>query len=262
MKLKSTFNRSIFIDSSNIEEIIKWDDIGIIDGVTTNQYIFLKEGIKIKNVKNLLKNICQVMKGKPVSVELTDSQSSVKEMLLEAKQLNNIAENIVIKVPLIPNTDKSLIVIKNLIKNKISVNVTAMMTFEQLILAILATRYSSKPSFVSLFWGRTIDDHAKYRSRSDFMAKYPFVGIESEINSNPHNIIEATANFIREGNYQNPKIIVGSIRTASMVGEAFAAGSHIVTVTPQVLSAMLFSQRTIETINQFDDAWKQLQSKK
>jgi len=54
---------------------------------------------------------------------------------------------------------------------------------------------------------------------------------------------------------------VGSIRTATMVGESFAAGGNIVTITPEILMSMLFSQRTKETIEQFDSDWKKLQKK-
>ena len=136
-----------------------------------------------------------------------------------------------------------------------------MMTFEQMSLAILAARHCKRTSFVSLFWGRTIEDFANYRSRSDFMAKFPRVGSESEVNKDPKSITEAIVSFLQEGNYNNPRLIVGSIRTAVMVGEAFASGGHIVTVSPDVLQAMLFSQRTIETMQQFDEAWIKMQKK-
>ncbi len=93
------------------------------------------------------------------------------------------------------------------------------------------------------------------------MADYKRVGLESTVNGNPINITSAIAAFLKEGGFQNPKVIVGSIRTATMVGDAFAAGANIVTTTPEILLSMLFSQRTKETIEQFDDAWKKLQGK-
>lgn len=255
---KNMFNRSLFIDSSDLYEIKKWNQLGIIDGVTTNQYIFLKEKINPKKIKSVIQSICEEMEDKPVSVELTNSILPKEKLLEEAKQWNKLAENIVIKVPLIPDTTKGLWVVRQLINNNIAINITLLMTFEQLLLSVLASRNSKKESFVSLFWGRTQEDHAKYRSRSDFMASFPKVGMESIVNSSASNIVTATARFIKEGKYENVKIITGSIRTASMVGEAFDAGSHIVTVTPEVLRAMTFSQRTKETLQQFDDAWKQL----
>lgn len=258
----SRFDRSIFIDSADIEEITKWNETGVIDGVTTNQYIFLKDGIRPRVIEKQIKKICKTMKDKPVSIELSDSSLPPEEMVREARKLDGLSDNIVVKVPIIPDTLKSLTVIHELIKLNIAVNVTLMMTFEQVILAILATRNSKKTAFVSIFWGRSIEDHASYRSRSDFMAQYPKVGIESEVNREPKNIIEAAVTFLHNGQYTNTKIIAGSIRTAAMVGEAFAAGANIVTMTPDKLLAMLFSQRTLETIKQFDNAWKELQKKK
>lgn len=260
-KIKN-FNRTIFLDSSSIEEVKKWNATGVISGITTNQYILLQDGIKPSAYFATIKKICKEMKGKPVSVELTDSTLSKEKMVHEAKRLNSIAENIVVKVPMIPDTTKSLEVINELTRANISVNVTTMMTFEQLTLAILAASHCKKISFVSLFWGRSMEDYTKYSSRSDFMANYPKVGIASHVNSNPHNIVRAAASFIKEGGYENIKIIAGSIRTAAMVGQAFEAGANIVTTAPDKLMAMLFSQRSIETIEQFDNAWKQLQKRK
>lgn len=255
------FNRSIFIDTSNIEEIKKWNSTGTIDGVTTNQVIMLQDRLKFSEIEKVIKKICHEMKDKPVSVELTDSTATANEMVKEGRKLNSMDKNIVVKVPLIPNTTKSLEVIQALSDLGIAINVTTMMTFEQMVTAALATRYCKKPSFISLFWGRSQEDQVKYRGRFDFMADFKRVGLESSVNNDPKNIVAATASFLEEGGYDNPKIIVGSIRTATMVGEAFAAGANIVTTTPEILQSMLFSQRTIETIEQFDEAWKKLQKK-
>lgn len=256
------FNRCLFLDTSSIEEVKRWNATGVIDGITTNQYIMLQDGIKPSAYYMTVKRICKEMRGKPVSVELTDSTLPKEKMVHEAKKLNALAENIVVKVPMIPETTKSLEVINELTRANISVNVTTMMTFEQLALAILAAGRSRKISFVSLFWGRSMEDYIKYSSRSDFMANHPKVGIASQVNSNPQNIVRAAATFIKEGGYENIKIIAGSIRTAAMVGLAFEAGANIVTTAPDKLMAMLFSQRSIETIEQFDNAWKQLQKRK
>lgn len=256
------FIRSIFIDTSNIEEVKKWNSAGIIDGVTTNQSIMLKDGLNIKDFEKVVKLICKEMGKKPVSVEITDSSASIKDMIKEAKRIDSFAPNVVVKVPLIPDTTKSLEVIKALISLNIAVNVTAIMTFEQMVVSALSTRGCKRPSFISLFWGRSTEDQVKYRGRFDFMADYKRVGLDSSVNVDPKNIVVSTASFLKEGGYKNPRIIVGSIRTATMVGEAFAAGTNIVTIIPEILLSMLFSQRTKETIEQFDGDWKELQKKK
>lgn len=258
---RNAFGRSLFLDSSNLSEIRKWNETGIIDGVTTNQSILLKDKIKPENIDATIQEICDEMKGKPVSIELSNSTLSAEEMIKEAHRLNEIASNIVIKIPIVPDTTKSLVVIKRLTEDDISINATVIMTFEQMFMAALAARSSKKISFLSLFWGRSIEDETKYRGRFDFAANHQRVGFGSEINKQPKNITETTINFLKEGGYDNLRIIVGSIRTATMIGEAFAAGSHIVTATPEILEATLFSQRTIETNDQFDEAWKEIQSK-
>lgn len=258
----SKFNRALFLDSSKLDEIRKWNETGVIDGITTNQLIMLKDGIKPKDYEKVIKTICKEMKGKPVSIELTDSTASSEEMIKEAKRLNSLADNIVVKVPLIPDTTKSLYVINQLTKLNVAVNVTVMMTFEQMIMATLALRNSKKLCFISLFWGRSEEDHVEYRSRFDYMVSRPRVGLDSKVNSSPNLITEATEKFLNEGGYDNVKIIVGSIRNARMVGDAYAAGGHIVTITPEILTSMLYSQRSIETIAQFDEAWKEMQKKK
>lgn len=258
----SKFNRAIFIDTSNIDEIRKWNATGIVDGVTTNQAIMLKDGIKAQNFEKVIKEICKEMRGKPVSVELSDSTASVERMIEEAKKYDSYGENIVVKVPMIPDTTKSLRVIYELAKRDIAVNVTTMMTYEQMIMSIMATRHCKRPSFVSFFWGRSVEDEAQYRSRFDYMKNFSRVGMNSPINIHPKLIVEECARFLKEGGYENPKIIVGSIRSATQVGEAFAAGAHVPTIPPDILQAMLFSQRSIETIAQFDEAWKELMNQK
>ncbi len=260
MPQTSQFNRAIFIDSSNLEEIKKWNATGVINGVTTNQSIMLKDGLNFKDFQKIVKSICKEMGKRPISVELTDSHANIKDMIDEAKRINAFAPNIVVKVPLIPDTTKSLEVIQTLISLNIAINVTAIMTFEQMVIAALATKTNKRTSFISLFWGRSMEDQVKYRGRFDFMADYKRVGLESEVNGNPKNITSATSTFLKEGGFENPKIIVGSIRTATMVGDAFAAGANIVTTTPEILLSMLFSQRSKETIEQFDEDWKKLQN--
>src|SRR3989344_6041210 len=112
-----SFERSIFLDSSSPEEIKKWNATGVIDGVTTNQMIMLRDKVTAASYEKIIKAICLEMKEKPVSVGLTDSKVSVKEMVAEAKNLDKLATNIVVKVPLIPDSTKSIEVIKHLKSN-------------------------------------------------------------------------------------------------------------------------------------------------
>lgn len=254
------FNRSIFLDSSNIKEIEKWNSLGIIDGVTTNQTIMLKDGVKLREIRSTIKTICKIMKGKPVSVELTDSTSTVEQMINDANIYREIANNVVVKVPMIPSQTKSLEVIKKLLDLKISVNATVLMTFEQLVIAALAVKNHPFPSFISLFWCRSIEDHEKYRTDRKFVKDHPLLGTESDINSHPGKITSAIIEFLNKGGYDNPKLIIGSIRKVSEVGECFKAGAHIATIPPSILQEMLYSKRTEETNIDLDKSWITLKS--
>ena len=58
--MKITYNRSIFLDSSNVKEIEKWNATGVIDGITTNQSIMLKDGLTLKQVIPTIKTIAKI----------------------------------------------------------------------------------------------------------------------------------------------------------------------------------------------------------
>lgn len=214
--------RLIFLDTANLEEIKLWQKRGICDGVTTNQKIFLKE----KNIifKKRVLEICRLT-STPVSVELTGHES-VEKMIKEAREYASWKKNVVVKVPM--TTDgMGLEVLARLKKLKIKTNATLMVTFEQMLLSIIAGA-----TYASIFFNRAKD------------AGY-----------NQEEIINRTRRFIDEGGYLT-KIITGSIRKKTDIGDAFAAGSDIVTVPPQLIEQMLQERMTQETVVEFDAAWK------
>ncbi|RLA92515.1 MAG: fructose-6-phosphate aldolase, partial [Deltaproteobacteria bacterium] len=84
-----------FIDTANIEEITKANELGMVDGVTTNPSLVAKEG---REFKGLLKEICDLVNG-PVSAEVVSLDT--EGMVREARDLAGMADNIVVKIPLI-----------------------------------------------------------------------------------------------------------------------------------------------------------------
>jgi transaldolase len=210
----------IFLDTASLNEIEEISSWGIIDGVTTNQKIFLAEG-GVDFRKRVL-DICSIVDG-PISVETT--KNSVGELLDEAREYASWHKNIVIKVAMFGSGD-GLRVVNQLTKEGIRTNMTVMMTFNQLVLATKAGA-----TYVSLFYNRS-----------------------KEAGENPDQIIRDYASFAKEGGYSS-KLIVGSIRTPLDVSSAIAAGAHIMTIPTKILKAMPFSKRTEETIQEFDRAW-------
>jgi transaldolase len=213
----------IFLDTANIEEIkhiMKW---GIVDGVTTNQKIFLNE--KGVNFKNTIKEICDLMKDKPVSVE--SNGKTLQEMINDARSFSKISGNVVAKIPMTKD-GLGLEAVKILSDEGIKTNVTVMMNFNQLMLATKAGA-----SYVSLFYNRAKDAGEDAVSTMNNITKW--------INSNKYET----------------KLIVGSIRNPDDVAQAAVAGAHVITIPYKILISMPFHKKTDETIEEFDKAWQE-----
>lgn len=213
----------IFLDTANVDEIehiLKW---GIIDGVTTNQKIFLNE--KGVDFKRRIEKICEMLGNKPVSVE--SNGKKLQEILDDARSFSKIAKNVVAKVPMTKD-GIGLEAVKILSSEGIKTNVTVMMNFNQLMLATKAGA-----TYVSLFFNRARD------------AGEEAIGIVKNI-----------TNWINSNTYKT-KLIVGSIRSPNDVADAAVAGAHILTIPYKILIAMPFHKKTEETIEEFDKAWQE-----
>lgn len=206
-----------------IEEVASW---GVIDGVTTNQKIFLAEGGV--DFKKRVLDICQLVDG-PISVETT--KNNLTDLLQEAREYASWHKNVVVKVAMSGNGE-GLRVVNRLAKENIRTNMTVMMTFNQLVLATKAGA-----TFVSLFYNRS-----------------------KEAGENADKIIRDYVNFARDGGYTS-RLIVGSIRTPDDVASAVASGAHIMTIPTKILKLMPFNKRTEETIAEFDKAWLEFLAK-
>ena len=211
----------IFLDTASIEEINHINKWGIIEGITTNQKIFLVE--KGTSFKKRIKEIIAATKG-PVSVELTTK--GFDEMVQEAREYWRInPRRIVIKVPMSAD-GVGLEVISFLAKRGIKINTTVMMNSAQ---AILAAKAGS--TYVSLFYRRILDS-----------------------GGDPLKEIRETREFL-DSSKLITQIIAGSIREADDVVKSFNAGAHIVTVPYKVLIQMPYHKKSEETIKEFDESW-------
>ena len=212
-----------FIDTANVKEIKDILPWGILSGVTTNQKIFsCEKGI---NFKDRVKEILSVIDA-PLSIEVTKTNESDEAMIEEAKEYSSWnPKNIVIKIPMFGN-GRGLILANKLHKLKIKTNVTCLITTNQVVLAAL-----SGATYASIFYCRVRD-----------------------AGGDPVKVLQDSKRIIQESGLQT-KIIVGSIRKPEDVAEAAAAGAPIITITPKVLLQMPFSQKTEDTIKEFDQAW-------
>ena len=217
----------IFIDSANQKEIDEWLRQGIIDGVTTNPSIMFKD--KVYDIEQGARRLCTLLGTRPVSVEVTTNDR--EEMIQQARIFARWAQNIVVKIPVInENGESCLGVINTLTREGILVNTTAILSFNQAILAAKAGA-----TYVSIFAGRVADE-----------------------GNDPTIIIRNVRNWLDAWDY-TAKIIVGSIRTVMDIQAAALAGAHIITIPPAFLAKMVDHKYTRETVHQFNqDAAKAL----
>jgi transaldolase len=212
-----------FIDTASVEEIKNFLPWNVISGTTTNQKIFsCEKGI---NFKDRVKEILSVIDA-PLSIEVTKTGENDEALIAEAKEYSSWSpKNIVIKIPMFGN-GRGLILASKLHKEKIKTNVTCLITTNQVVLAAL-----SGATYASIFYCRVRD-----------------------AGGDPAKVVQDSKRIIAESKLAT-KIIVGSIRSPDDVAQAVAAGADIITITPKVLLQMPFSQKTEDTIKEFDQAW-------
>lgn len=215
----------IFIDSSIISEIEKYHKMGIIRGVTTNPTIMFKDGIRggMAGIKERSIEIARLVSPYPVSVEVMTNEP--EGMIKQAQEFSKWAENINVKITIHgPNGElENLEVVHELEKRyDVRVNVTAMMSAQQCLLAALAGA-----TFVSIFGGR--------------------------VNNMGYNVCSEIRKLrkVLDDFKLDAKIIVGSTREVLNVIEWLEAGAHIVTVTPNLLQGMIVHPYSKETVQMF-----------
>ena len=218
----------IFIDSASVTEIEKWLNMGVIDGVTTNPSIMLKDGVY--DAEAGAKQIASLVNPKPICVEVTTND--LDEMITQAQRFASWASNIAVKIPQITQDGIPCYgVIWELENEGIKVNATAALSLGQVMLAAKASA-----TYISIFAGRVADE-----------------------GGNAPEVIKNSVEWLEHWKYKS-KIIVGSIRSVGDILSAAVAGAHIITIPPQFLGKMADHQYTRETVRQFvNDAQKALE---
>lgn len=159
-----------FIDTANVDEIRKANDMGVICGVTTNPSLIAKEG---RNFNEVIKEITSIVDG-PISGEVKATTTDAENIITEAREIAKIHPNMVVKIPM---TDEGLKAVKILSKEGIKTNVTLIFNATQALFAAKAGA-----TYVSPFLGR-LDDIATpgidlIRTISDI---FHIQGIDTEI---------------------------------------------------------------------------------
>lgn len=212
-----------FIDTANVEEIKLANDMGVIDGVTTNPSLIAKEG---RDYKTVLKEISEIVDG-AISGEVKATTEDAEGMIAEGREIAAIHPNMVVKIPM---TAEGLKAVKALSKEGIKTNVTLVFSANQALLAA-----NAGATYVSPFLGRLDDISTR--------------GIDL--------IDEIQAMF---DNYPeiDTQIICASVRNPMHVTECALAGADIATVPFKVIMQMINHPLTTAGIEKFQSDYKKV----
>ncbi|HGD2993197.1 TPA: fructose-6-phosphate aldolase [Streptococcus agalactiae] len=206
-----------FLDTANVEAIKTINELGLVDGVTTNPTIISREG---RDFETVIKEICDIIDG-PVSAEVTGLTAN--EMVDEARALSKWHDNVIVKIPM---TAEGLKATSILSKEGIKINVTLIFTVSQGLMAMKAGA-----SYIS-----------------------PFIGRLEDIGIDPYQLIEALRDIIDIYGF-GTEIISASIRSAAHVEAVAKLGSHIATIPETIFDKMVQHPLTKSGIDQFMNDW-------
>ena len=210
----------IFLDTANIDSIKKFVDLGIVDGITTNPSLLLKEN---KDPIDAMKRIVKLVDG-PVSLEVVATEYD--NIMEESLKLAKYGENVVVKIPM---TSAGLKAINSLSKKSIKTNVTLIFSANQALLAAKAG--------------------ATYVS--------PFIGRLDDIGHDGLTIISDIVQIF--SNYDiTTQVVVASIRHPIHVIESAKLGADVVTLPPEILQKMIHHPLTDKGLDIFLADWEKL----
>jgi len=222
---KNTRTMKFFIDTANLEQIKEANDLGILDGVTTNPSLMAKEGISGKeNIMNHYKTICEIVDGGDVSAEVISTD--FEGMIREGEELASLHEQIVVKVPV---TKDGIKAIKYLSSKGIKTNCTLVFNVGQALLAAKAG--------------------ATYVS--------PFVGRLDDISSDGLQLIQDIVHVFNYYGYDT-QVLAASIRHTMHIVECMRIGADVVTAPLNAIMGLLKHPLTDIGLQKFLDDYNKL----
>ena len=209
-----------FIDTANVEDIRKANDMGVICGVTTNPSLIAKEG---RDFNEVIKEITTIVDG-PISGEVKATTTDAEGMIAEGREIAKIHPNMVVKIPM---TVEGLKATKVLSSEGIPVNVTLIFSANQAILAA-----NAGAAYVS-----------------------PFLGRLDDINTPGIDLIRNISEIFDIYGYDT-EIIAASVRNPIHVTDCALAGADIATVPYKVIEQMTKHPLTDQGIEKFQADYK------
>src|SRR3989344_5534521 len=251
----------IFYDSSDLRQFKKWFNAHILGGATTNPLILQREGI-LNIPKHIAKMVAICGDNFPISIEIPDSEMPKSQMLdLARKYWDKFPSNTVIKVPMDPrNSDKTFAVMYQLGQEAIPVNATIGMSMGQFVGAAEALRESKaeRDNYISFFWARR--DEAKDQIVEDMVKRGADRKEANDQVPDAAAVLAMTLKYL-EAHSLSARVIIGSIRSVDQIEKAFAIGADIVTIPPRLIEEWMFTQRGVETVDEFNEAYLSVKDK-
>ena len=207
----------LFLDTANVEDIKKVNDMGVICGVTTNPSLIAKEG---RDFNEVIKEITEIVDG-PISGEVVSEDA--EGMIKEGREIAAIHKNMIVKIPM---TVEGLKAVKVLAREGIKTNVTLIFSANQALLAA-----NAGATYVS-----------------------PFLGRVDDISMDGMELVRTIAEIF-EVHGINTEIIAASVRHPIHVIEAARAGAHIATVPYALVMQMVKHPLTDAGLEKFKADW-------
>ncbi|WP_270312729.1 fructose-6-phosphate aldolase [Ligilactobacillus agilis] len=210
-----------FLDTANTDDIRKYAELGLVDGVTTNPTLISREG---RDFETVVKEITTIVSG-PVSAEVTATKAD--EMIEQARSVAKWADNIVVKIPM---TEEGLKAVRVVSQEGIKTNVTLIFSVAQGLLAAKAG--------------------ATYIS--------PFLGRLDDIGTSGVQLIKNLRKVLDNYNFET-EIISASVRGVQHVEEVALAGSDIATIPASVFGKMFKHPLTDNGLASFMKDWAEFE---
>ena len=212
-----------FLDTADLNEIRTAAEAGLIDGITTNPSLLVKAAGATGDPQEILAEICRVVDG-PISAEVV--ATTTEDMMREGRKLAKIADNVVVKVPLI---EEGLRACRQFRAEGIRVNVTLCFSATQALVAAKAGA-----SYIS-----------------------PFVGRLDDVSQNGMELIHQIVTIYENYDFET-EVLVASIRHPMHVVEAAMMGAHVGTMPAKVLHQLIQHPLTDRGLDLFLNDWAKL----
>lgn len=210
VKPLTDLNVKIYADGASLADMLEYYQLPFIKGFTTNPTLMKKAGIT--DYSFFAKEVLKAIPDRPISFEVLDDD--IDQMIRQARKLSGWGENVYVKIPVMNSLGRPTTkVIQTLLKDGVKINITALMSLEQVNSIVDLTLNSHTPIYISVFGGRIADT-----------------------GRDPETVISKAVMMIKQR--ENTELLWASPREMFNIYQADRSGCHIITVTQNILAKL------------------------